>query len=56
MSEQQKENLILQLTFEFAVQCIEYCDRLMENKKFVIGQQLLKSATSIGTNTKGSTC
>ena len=52
MSELQKENLILQLTFEFAIQSIEYCDLLMEKKKFVIGQQLLKSATSIGANAR----
>ena len=47
-----KDNLILQLTFEFALLSIEYCDLLIENKKYVIGQQLLKSSISIGANAR----
>lgn len=45
-----KENLILQKSLDFAVQIIEYCELLESNKKFVIARQLLKSGTSIGAN------
>ncbi|MFA9192514.1 four helix bundle protein [Flavobacterium sp. FZUC8N2.13] len=45
-----KENIIVTLTFKFALEIIKYCDDLQENKKFVIANQLLKSGTSIGAN------
>ncbi|MGL5111379.1 MAG: four helix bundle protein [Flavobacterium sp.] len=45
-----KENVIVTLTFKFALAIIKYCDSLQENKKFVIANQLLKSGTSIGAN------
>jgi len=45
-----KENVILKLTFEFALEIIEYCEILENNRKFVIANQLLKSGTSIGAN------
>jgi len=45
-----KENIIVTLTFKFALEIIRYCDNLQENKKFVIANQLLKSGTSIGAN------
>jgi len=45
-----KENIIVTLTFKFALEIIRYCDDLQENKKFVIANQLLKSGTSIGAN------
>jgi len=40
----------LELSFEFALQIIVYCELLEENRKFVIAHQLLKSGTSIGAN------
>src|SRR5690606_31820785 len=46
----EKENIIVKLTFQFALDIIKYCDGLQENKKFVIANQLLKSGTSIGAN------
>src|SRR5690606_6076872 len=46
----EKENLIVKLTFQFALDIIKYCDDLQENKKYVIANQLLKSGTSIGAN------
>lgn len=46
----EKENIIVNLTFQFALDIIKYCDELQENKKFVIANQLLKSGTSIGAN------
>lgn len=46
----EKENKILNLSFQFALEIIEYCEVLEENKKYVISKQLLKSGTSIGAN------
>jgi four helix bundle protein len=46
----EKENIIVKLTFHFALEIIKYCDDLQENKKYVIANQLLKSGTSIGAN------
>ncbi len=45
-----KENVIVTLTFKFALEIIKYCESLQENKKFVIANQLLKSGTSVGAN------
>ena len=45
-----KENVIVTLTFKFALDIISYCDTLQESRKFVIANQLLKSGTSIGAN------
>ena len=45
-----KDNLIVKLSFEFALDIIEYSELLEENRKFVIARQLLKSGTSIGAN------
>jgi four helix bundle protein len=47
----QKENLILQLTFQFALDIIEFCDILEGQRKYIIAKQLLKAGTSIGANT-----
>jgi four helix bundle protein len=45
-----KDNVIVKLTFKFALDIIKYSESLQENKKFVIANQLLKSGTSIGAN------
>lgn len=45
-------NRILDLTFEFALDIITYVDQLESNKKFVIANQLLKSGTSVGANSR----
>ena len=47
----EKKNIILDLTFEFALSIIEYSEILEEKRKYVIARQLLKSGTSIGANT-----
>jgi len=46
----EKKNEILELSFEFALQIIIYCELLEEKRKYVIARQLLKSGTSIGAN------
>lgn len=44
------DNLIVNLTFQFALQIIELYKQLREQKEFIISKQLLRSATSIGAN------
>lgn len=45
-------NRIVDLTFSFALEIIEFSEHLEEKKKYVIARQLLKSGTSIGANTR----
>lgn len=49
-----KENVILKMTFNFAVEVVRYTEQLQKNRQFVIADQLLKSGTSIGANVKES--
>jgi len=50
----EKKNEILELSFEFAVDIIEFSELLEEHKKYVIARQLLKSGTSVGANIRES--
>ena len=43
-------NPILKLTFSFALEIIEYCEKLDDIRKFNLSNQLFKSGTSIGAN------
>lgn len=52
MHSNSKDNLIVQLTFEFALEIIEITAVLEEKRKFVLANQLLKSGTSIGANVR----
>ena len=45
-----RDNLIVKLSLEFALDIIDFSELLEENKKFVIAKQLLKSGISIGAN------
>jgi len=45
-----ERNVILELSFQFALNIIAYCEVLEEKRRFVISQQLLKSGTSVGAN------
>jgi len=45
-----RKNLIVDKTIEFSVAVIRYCDDLQNRKKYVISNQLLRAATSIGAN------
>jgi len=47
-----KDNLIIDLTFKFALGIIEYCEKLESERRFVLARQLLKSGTSIGANSR----
>ncbi len=46
----QKENIIQDKSFDFALQIIELYKELINNKEFILSKQLLKSGTSIGAN------
>ena len=47
-----KQNMIVEKSFQFALEIVSYCEVLEENRKFVISRQLLKSGTSIGANVR----
>ncbi len=47
-----KENLIVSLTFKFALDIIQYCEKLENERKYIVSRQLLKSGTSIGANVR----
>ncbi len=48
------KNAIVELSFQFAIEVIEYSELLEENKKFVLARQILKAGTSIGANIRES--
>jgi four helix bundle protein len=52
MTTDQPQNLIAELSFNFALNIIKYAESLNDNKKYIISNQLLKSGTSIGANVK----
>jgi four helix bundle protein len=47
-----KENIIVDKSFQFALKIVQYCEELEETKKFIISRQLLRSGTSIGANVR----
>ena len=52
MKNEFKDNVIINLTFEFALKIIEFCDELDSLNKFALSNQLFKSGTSIGANAR----
>jgi len=46
-----KENLIVNKTFSFALEVIDYSEKLRLLHKYEMASQLFKSGTSIGANT-----
>lgn len=48
----EKENLILQLTFQFSLSIIEFTKELEGLRKYNLANQLFKSGTSIGANVR----
>lgn len=47
-----KRNIIVDKSFKFAVQIIQFTEKSNEHKKFHLSNQLFKSGTSIGANIK----
>lgn len=43
-------NRIVDLSFQFSVMILDYCDMLTERRKFTVANQLSRCATSIGAN------
>jgi four helix bundle protein len=52
MQMEKKENIIVSLTFQFALDIIEFTELLQQEKKFNLANQLFRSGTSIGANVK----
>ncbi len=46
------DNVIIKLTFEFALKIIDFCDDLDIKRKFALSNQLFRSGTSIGANAR----
>lgn len=47
-----RENLIVKLSLEFALEIIEHTELLEERKMLVFARQFMKSGTSIGANVR----
>jgi four helix bundle protein len=47
-----KGNLIVNLTFQFALDMINFTEKLEGDRKFLVAKQLIKSGTSIGANVR----
>ena len=47
-----KQNLIVDLTFEFALKIMLFTEELELNRKFVFANQILKAGTSVGANVR----
>ena len=43
-----KDNVIVQMTFSYAVDIIHFAESLESKRKFVVGNQLLRCGTAIG--------
>ncbi len=49
-----RDNLIVKLTLEFALDIIKFCDIIEATRKYDMARQLFKSGTSIGANVRES--
>jgi four helix bundle protein len=47
-----KQNPIVELTFQFSLGIIKFCEGLEENRQYNLSKQLFRSATSIGANVR----
>ena len=47
-----KNNLIVDLTFDFAKDIIKFTEELEKNKKYNLANQLFRSGTSVGANVR----
>lgn len=47
-----KDNLILQMTFDFAVAMVDFCEILEQQKKWSLSNQIMRASLSIGANAK----
>lgn len=47
-----KPNIIVDKTFEFAVNIIDFSDKILSLKRFSLADQIFRSGTSIAANTR----
>lgn len=47
-----KDNLIVNLTFQFSLDVVKFTEKLESERKFIVARQLIKSGTSIGANVR----
>ncbi|MEY3678853.1 MAG: hypothetical protein RI924_994 [Bacteroidota bacterium] len=47
-----QDNLIIEKTFQFAISIVKFAQVLQEQRHFVLSNQLLRSGTSVGANTR----
>ena len=47
-----KKNVIVEKSFQSALEVVIFCELLEENKKYVLSRQLLRAGTSIGANVR----
>lgn len=47
-----KDNLIVKMTFQFALDIMEFSETLRDQKRFAFADQVLRSGCSIGANVK----
>lgn len=52
MQSNKEKNLIVELTFDFALEVIKYVELLEKSRKFILANQLLRSGTGIGANVR----
>lgn len=52
MNNEFKDNLIINLTFAFSIKIIDFCDLLEGKIKYKLADQLFRSGTSIGANSR----
>lgn len=55
MMKNEKDNIILNKSFEFALQIIELYKQMKAQNEYVLSRQLLRSGTSIGANVEEAT-
>jgi four helix bundle protein len=48
----QKNNLVLQMSFQFSLDVLDFAEQLETKRKFVLSNQVLRSGTSIGANVR----
>jgi four helix bundle protein len=52
MQDNKGKNLIVDLSFEFAINIIKYVEVLEGDRKYIVARQLARSGTGIGANVK----
>lgn len=49
-----KENLIVKMTFELALKVIDYSEEIRSTHRFEMASQIFRCGTSIGANVSGA--